>query len=190
MQDEMSFLQEMGDVTPLSLDDTVSLHDPKRSIQTKQARAETLINQQVKQFNPLVTEGVKPVLPDDFLAYQKPGIQEGVFKNLRLGKYDIEHTITLKGLTVEESRQLLYRELSRCHERGVRTVLIRHGKGENSKPFPGLKKSYVKYWLDQLETVIAYHSAIASHGGLGATYALLKKHPNQKLINREKNRRG
>jgi DNA-nicking Smr family endonuclease len=53
-----------------------------------------------------------------------------------------------------------------------------------------LKKSYVNHWLRELDEVIAYHTAQPMHGGFGATYVLLKKHPQQKLINREKNKKG
>ena len=52
------------------------------------------------------------------------------------------------------------------------------------------EKSYVNHWLRELDEVIAYHTAQPMHGGFGATYVLLKKHPQQKLINREKNKKG
>ena len=188
--DLQSFMEEMGDVKPLAKNDTINLHDPKARIADKQKRAKLHLATQKSTFNPLTLENVTPVKPDDFLSFQQAGIQDGVFKNLRLGKYDIEQRISLKGLTLKEASQHLYESLSRCHEKGCRAVLIQHGRGEQSKPFPALKKSYVNHWLTELEEVIAFHSAQPVHGGLGATYALLKKHPEQKLINREKNRRG
>ncbi len=188
--DHLSFLEEMGDVTPLNADDTANLHDPRARIAEKQKRARLHLTVSPGKHMPLTLENVSPVKPDDFLSFQQPGIQDGVFKNLRLGKYDIEQRISLKGLTVKESAARLYTTLCRCHEKGVRAVLIQHGRGEHSQPFPALKKSYVNHWLSELEEVIAYHTAQPLHGGTGATYVLLKKHPEQKLINREKNKRG
>jgi DNA-nicking Smr family endonuclease len=68
--------------------------------------------------------------------------------------------------------------------------LVRHGLGLQSKPFPAFLKSYVNQWLRQINMVIAFHTAQKQHGGLSSVYVLLKKHPNQKIINRERNKRG
>ncbi len=185
-----SFYAELGDVKPLANnDERVYHHSPADSVAKKQKRAaaqQTL----TRHFNPLSLEGVQPVKPDDYLSFQQAGIQDGVFKNLRLGKYELEQRLNLKGLTLEQSRDAFYQTILRSHEKGVRALLVQHGKGEQSKPFPALKKSYVQHWLMELEEVIAFHSAQPMHGGLGATYVLLKKHPQQKLINREKNKKG
>jgi DNA-nicking Smr family endonuclease len=135
-------------------------------------------------------EGVKPVPADDFIYFQQPGIQDGVFKKLRLGKYPLEVNVSLSGKTLEQSRDLIYSTITSSHERGVRALIIKHGMREHSKPFPALKKSYVNHWLRELDEVIAFHTAQPMHGGFGATYVLLKKHPQQKLINREKNKKG
>lgn len=183
-----TFLTEMGDVKPLVPDDKMHLHSPAQQLAQKQQRA-ALRPAESKYTNPLSLEGVKPVKPDDFLSYQQPGVQDGVFKSLRLGKYAIERRLSLKGLTVEQSREALYKMVCQSHKKGERTLLISHGTGEQSKPFPALKKSYVRHWLGEMDEIIAYHTAQPVHGGRGATYVLLKKHPEQKLINREKNRR-
>lgn len=184
-----SFFAEMQDVKPIDNGDKAQLYDPEKALQEKQKKAQQHRSEREKLINPLSLEGVKPVPPDEFILYQQPGIQDGVFKKLRLGKYPLEHTLSLKELTVEQSRDTLYRTISGCHDKGVRALLIKHGKGEQSRPFPALKKSYVNHWLRELEEVIAFHTAQPMHGGFGATYVLLKKHPEQKLINREKNRK-
>jgi len=172
-----SFFAEMQDVKPIASDDKALLHDPEKALAEKQKRAARQLS-------------VRPVPPDDFIHFQQPGIQDGVFKKLRLGKYPLEANVTLSGKTLEQSRDLVYSTIKSSHERGVRALLIKHGTGENSKPFPALKKSYVNHWLRELDEVIAYHTAQPMHGGFGATYVLLKKHPQQKLINREKNKKG
>lgn len=185
-----SFFAEMQDVKPIISDDKAQLHDPEAALAEKQKRASLQASIRDKLKNPLSMEGVKPVPPDDFIQFQQPGIQDGVFKKLRLGKYPLEVVISMVGKTLDESRNLLYQNVISGHEKGVRALLIKHGTGENSKPFPALKKSYVNHWLRELEEVIAFHTAQPMHGGFGATYVLLKKHPQQKLINREKNRKG
>ena len=185
-----SIFAEMQDVKPIISDDKAQLHDPEAALAEKQKRASLQASIRDKLKNPLSMEGVKPVPPDDFIQFQQPGIQDGVFKKLRLGKYPLEVVISMAGKTLDESRNLLYQNVISGHEKGVRALLIKHGTGENSKPFPALKKSYVNHWLRELEEVIAFHTAQPMHGGFGATYVLLKKHPQQKLINREKNRKG
>ncbi len=184
-----SFFAEMQDVKPIASGDKALLHDPEKALAEKQKRAALQNKTREKLTNPLSLEGVKPVPPSDFICFQQPGIQDGVFKKLRMGKSPLEYTLSLKALNIEQSRDALSQSIISSHEKGVRALLIQHGTGENSKPFPALKKSYVNHWLRELEEVIAFHTAQPMHGGFGATYVLLKKHPQQKLINREKNRK-
>ena len=117
---------------------------------------------------------VKPINPLDYLAYVRPGVQHGVFKNLRLGKYPIQSTLDLHGQTVESARQIIKRFIADCRQSRVRCALITHGKGER-RPNPAVLKSCVNHWLRQFPEVLAFHSATKFHGGLGATYVLLKK---------------
>ena len=187
--DLSSFFDEMKDVRRIKSDNVAQLHDPESALEQKRKRASSQDSIRDKLLNPLSMEGVKPVPPDDFIAFQQPGIQDGVFKKLRLGKYPLENKISLKGISLKESCDRVYQTIKQSHERGVRALLIQHGQGLDSKPFPALKKSYVNHWLRELEEVIAFHTAQPLHGGFGATYVLLKKHPDQKMINRENNRK-
>ncbi|MDB2331691.1 DNA endonuclease SmrA [Alteromonas sp.] len=187
---EDSFFEEMKDVKPIKTSNTAQLHTPESTIEQKRKRAQAHASIRDALLNPLSMESAKPIPPDEFILYQQPGIQDGVFKKLRLGKYPIENKISLKGMTLKESCDRIYQSIKQNHKRGVRALLIQHGRGENSKPFPGLKKSYVNQWLRELDEVIAFHTAQPIHGGFGATYVLLKKHPDQKLINRESNSRN
>jgi DNA-nicking Smr family endonuclease len=188
-EEDFSFFVEFSDVKPLAGNKKVNLHSPQESIALKAEKQAVSLDTSTPHLNPLSLEAVVPIAPDDFITYQQPGIQDGVFKNLRLGKYALEHRLSLKGMSLERSRDALYQTIVKSHQKGIRALLIQHGKGEMSNPFPAFKKSYVNHWLRELEEVIAFHTAQPMHGGMGATYVLLKKHPDQKLINREKNRR-
>ena len=185
-----SFLAEMADVKPIETTNTVALNSKNKETLAQKLKRRALEKEIQQDDNGLSVDKVDPVDPHDFLSYKQDGVQEGVFKNLRLGKYQIDTHLMLNHLKFDEARQTLYQTLNDCHERGIRTVLIQHGIGLNSKPFPAFLKSYVNQWLKQIDIVIAYHSALKQHGGLGSVYVLLKKHPNQKLINRERNRKG
>lgn len=123
---------------------------------------------------------IKLLDPFDMLTFARPGVQHGVFKNLRQGKYDIHSTLDLHGLTVEQSRQAVWGFVRDCAKQGVRCALITHGKGQG-RAEPAKLKSCVNHWLPQIDTVLAFHSAQKQHGGLGATYILFKKSSASKL---------
>ena len=46
-------------------------------------------------------------------------------------------------------------------------------------------KGCTDYWLRELDTVQAFHSAQPRHGGTGAVYVLLRKSEEKKRENRE-----
>ena len=132
--------------------------------------------------NELATGGeIKQLDPFDILYFARPGVQHGVFKNLRLGKYDIHSTLDLHGKTVEQSRQAVWGFIKDCYKQGVRCGLITHGKGQGREE-PAKLKSCVNHWLPQIDSVLAFHTAQKQHGGLGATYILFKKSSLQLVI--------
>jgi DNA-nicking Smr family endonuclease len=110
----------------------------------------------------------------DPLAFSRPGVQHGVYKNLRMGKYEIQSRLDLHRHSVEQARAALWRFVDDCQKHGVRCALITHGKGEGRER-PAILKSCVNHWLQQFEQVLAFHTAQKHHGGLGATYVLIKK---------------
>jgi len=134
--------------------------------------------------NPLTLADVPPVGPRDVLAWKKDGVQHEVFQRLRGGHYAIEGTLDLHRHTVKEARVALFRFLERAEAKSWRTLLISHGRGEQSAT-PARIKSYVAHWLGQLPQVIAYHSADRRHGGTGAVLVLLKKSARAKEATRE-----
>jgi len=46
--------------------------------------------------------------------------------------------------------------------------------------------SYTNKWLQEIDCVLAFHSAMRHHGGSGATYVLIKKSDEKKSENRER----
>jgi DNA-nicking Smr family endonuclease len=121
----------------------------------------------------------------DELSWKKDGVQIGVFRKLRQGKYEIDAELDLHRLTVSEAREAVFKFLNTSRARDLRTLLIAHGRGEQSDP-PARIKSYVAHWLEQTPEVIAFHSAPPNRGGTGAVCLLLKKSPQQREDNRER----
>ncbi|KZN66945.1 DNA endonuclease SmrA [Pseudoalteromonas luteoviolacea] len=186
MTDEELFLASMGDVVPLAQDNKAQLQRQKNQPSDAQL-ARRAAAQKELDFDPnfLSTEYVDLLDPHDQLSYKKDGVQEGVYKNLRLGKYQIDATLDLHGKTFIEARQSLFEFVTDCQKRNIRVLLIRHGIGLKSKPFPAILKSYCNKWLQEMPQVLAFHSALTCHGGSGSTYTLLKKSDEKKLENRE-----
>jgi DNA-nicking Smr family endonuclease len=187
MTDEELFLASMGDVVPLAQDNQAQLKRQQNEPTLAQlARREAAEQEQDFDPNFLSTEYVDLLDPHDLLSYKKDGVQQGVFKNLRLGKYQIDATLDLHGKPFREARKSLFDFITDCHQRSIRVLLMRHGIGLKSKPFPAILKSYCNKWLQEMPQVLAFHSALSCHGGNGSTYVLLKKSEEKKVENRER----
>jgi DNA-nicking Smr family endonuclease len=100
-------------------------------------------------------------------------VQKQVIRELRRGR-GIDAELDLHGLTVPEARRLLAQFLVEGKERGLRRVLIVHGKGARSEGGEGVLKGSVASWLAQWDDVLAFHEAPPARGGSGAVVVLLR----------------
>ncbi len=186
-QDSQAFFQAMGDVKPLQAQRRVVLkRDNGAAAPGLERRRQAAQAEQHRDENTLAGEFIEPVDPLDFLSFQRPGVQHGVFRNLRLGKYRIDARLDLHRMSVEQARDAVYQFVRDCLAHDIRCVLITHGKGRDREPQPALLKSCVAHWLPQLSQVLAFHSAQKQHGGVGATYVLLRKSDRKRQENRER----
>lgn len=190
-QDEEIFLREMRGVRRLPED--LVVHTPARQSPTlsQLARRQAADNDLPgTNREPLsLPEQVTEVGPHDLVGLKKNGVQEGVYRKLRLGKYEPQSRLDLHRVTLRDARLQVIDFLNSSYQHGLRTVLITHGKGYHSVT-PGRLKSYVLYWLEEWDLVLAFHSAKPWHGGAGATYVLLRKPAEASLRNREQYTQG
>ena len=185
MDDLNMFQQAMSDVKPLKKDDRVHLDKRQTSGASQAARREAAAAPIIRDTNHLSTDYVEMVKPYDVLSYKKDGVQEGVFRKFRLGKYQVEARLDLHRKTVEHARKDVFRFVEDCMKYDLRTVMILHGKGEKEAT-PALLKSWVNKWLPEIDDVLAFHSAQQQHGGTGAVYVMLRKSERKKQETREK----
>jgi DNA-nicking Smr family endonuclease len=183
------FLAEIGDVKPLKQGDVVRTQSNANDALAKSLKRDALLKETQADKYHLALECREWIDPYDPISYRQDGIQDGVFKNLRMGKYAIEKKFNLSQLRIEEARTHLIEQIEKSFKQGVRVLLIQHGMGLKTTPKPGKLKSFLNMWLLNLPQVIAFHTAHQSHGGLSACYVLLKKNPEQKLINRERHQK-
>ncbi len=125
------------------------------------------------------------VLPHDIVGFKRPGVQEGVYRQFRLGKYGFDARLDLHGLKTGESAIALEGFIKEALSYELRSVLVVHGKGDRHKTQKALLKNLVIQWLKDMPEVLAYHSAKASDGGAGALYVLLRKSERAKQRNRD-----
>jgi DNA-nicking Smr family endonuclease len=183
-----AFLNELKDVKPIQQTDRALTNQPKNTL-AQQLKRQAIEDNQNLINNYLSVEKVETVDPYDHISFRQDGVQHGVFKNLRLGKYKIDFVLNLQQYKFEQARTAIFTQITNSHNEGERTLLIKHGLGLRSQPFPALLKSYLHQWLQQMPEVIAYHTAQPNHGGNSAVYALIKKNQQEKNNNRELHRK-
>jgi DNA-nicking Smr family endonuclease len=172
-------------VAPIKTEKRVILQkniEDSKTLETRRLLAEVEV---VASADPLAGEPIEMLSPSAELSFRRPGVQHGVFRNLRLGKYSLDARLDLHKLTVDQARREVYQFVQDCMANDVRSALITHGKGEWREK-PAVLKSYVAHWLPQMNEVLAFHSAQKPHGGYGATYVLLRKSERKKSDNRER----
>ena len=190
MQDDDIFASEMSGVTPLNCEPRERLVKTESVDLSKRRQAATWSG--VRNDNHLSDDGVPPLDAWYVLEFKRPGIQNGVYRKLRLGHYDIEARLDLHRFTVAEARTEIWSFLKEARRLGLRTLLITHGKGfgNKEKSGSGVLKGYVNCWLRDVEEVQAFHSAQPQHGGTGSVYVLLRKGEDDKRENRERFMKG
>ena len=191
VSDDEFFQEEMLGVTPLKRDARERLLR-KGNEGDGEARRLAAEGEPEGLLNSLVDEGVEPLDAWYVLAFKRPGIQHGVYKKLRQGRYEIDARLDLHRLSVKQARVDVHSFIQDAMQYGLRTVLILHGKGQRKteQEKTAVLKGYVNHWLQDLEDVQAFHSAQAEHGGTGAVYVLLRKSLQKKRENRERFLKG
>jgi len=187
--EEFLFQQEMAGVKPLKTESRVQRRRESGSEESlRQRRAAAVAEEGDK--NPLSDEGIEPLDPWYILDFKRPGVQNGVFRKLKQGRYESEARLNLHRMGVQRARRELFEFVQQAQSLGLRTVLVIHGKGENSgareREQASIIKGCVDKWLRELEAVQAFHSARSQHGGTGAVYVLLRKSEPAKQANRER----
>jgi DNA-nicking Smr family endonuclease len=194
-QDEWElFQQEMTGVERLRQERRVALGgragDSRDS--SLQQRREAAVNAAAVDRNTLSDSELVPLDPWYVLEFKRPGVQNGVYRKLRQGRYEQEAQLDMHRMTRQLARRELFDFVEQCHELGLRSVVIVHGKGERKpeRERSAVLKAYVDCWLREMPVVQAFHSAQPRHGGTGAVYVLLRKSERQKQLNRERFLKG
>lgn len=189
--DDQLFAKEMLDVVPIAPTQRVQPKVRKTDEETLANRRAAAVTHGKVDDNYLVAEGIEPLDRYYILDFKRPGIQNGVYRKLKQGKYMAEATLDLHRLTVQQARKEVFEFIHDAEGFGLRTVLVIHGKGgAKSGVEGGVLKAYVNRWLQDIPQVQAFHSATKRHGSTGSVYVLLRKSESKKQENRLRINKG
>lgn len=188
--DAADFRTEMGDVRPLQAERRVALNRSPISALAAAVRREAAVRESSPYDNFLVLGEVELLDPYYPLEFKRPGVQHGVFRKLKQGKYPMDARLDLHRMTVEKAREELFAFIRESVRYELRNVMIVPGRGTHNRSAEAVLKSYLNRWLPEFDEVQAYCSAQPQHGGTGAVYVMLRKSERQRQQNREHFNRG
>ena len=114
----------------------------------------------------------------DFFEGHVLGIDSRTLDKLRSGVFSPEAHLDMHGLNAEQAYDALRVFLRSCWYKGLRTVLVIPGKGNNSVNGVGVLRGKLPSWLMQepfKRVVLAFCTAQPFDGGTGGVYVLLRK---------------
>lgn len=115
---------------------------------------------------------------DEFVEGHVQGLEPRVLRKLKQGEFSAQAHVDLHGLTKDEAKDAVARFLIDAHVKGLRCVLVVHGRGLHSKDQVPVLKAGLQQWLARGKAsrhVLAFCTARPSDGGLGAMYVLLRR---------------
>jgi len=115
---------------------------------------------------------------DEYIEGALVGADPELLPKLRRGDFSIQAHYDLHGMTAAEARQAVERFILSSVLKGLRCVLIIHGRGLNSRDQMPVLKERMSSWLKRgrlKRLVLAFATARPCDGGAGAIYVLLRK---------------
>jgi DNA-nicking Smr family endonuclease len=123
---------------------------------------------------------------DEYIEGAVVGADSELLPKLRSGDFSLQAHFDLHGMTASEARDAVERFILSSAIRGLRCVLIIHGRGLNSKDQIPILKRRLSSWLKRgrlKRLVLAFATAQPCDGGAGALYVLLRKcNPENELF--------
>ena len=172
-EDAALFHAAVGEVKPLPEQNRIKPHRPPRKPLLRAPAPPPAIPDTLSDGCPTKSSsGSAPEnTPDEFL---RNGLSRMTLRKLRRGHWPVQDSLDLHGNTGDAARKLLQEFLHEAAQRGLRCVLVIHGKGMNSRGGEAVLRKLARHWLAQRPDVLAYCDAPPKDGGSGAALVLLK----------------
>ena len=110
---------------------------------------------------------------DSILSYGQSQVASNQFLQLKRGELPIDACLDLHGMNLDEAKNRLIDFIELHTLQQHRVLLIIHGKGRDLKR--AILKNAVNHWLPQIDSVLAFVSAVPKFGGTGALVVLLRR---------------
>ena len=179
IDEEHLFNEAMADVTPISTergDKILPAGKTKKPVHSLSDDEDEVVT----HLHNLVAGSIDMdfTFSDEYIEGSISGISRNIMRKLKKGKFPIQAHIDLHGFTKKDAEAVVRRFLINSHHRGLRCVLIVHGRGLNSPDSIPVLKERLPVWLNRgpaRKIVMAFSSAQPYDGGTGAIYVLLRK---------------
>jgi DNA-nicking Smr family endonuclease len=115
---------------------------------------------------------------DEYVEGYRVGLDPRLVSELRRGKFAVQAHFDMHGLIQGDAKEALKEFIIASVRKGLRTVLVVHGRGLRSPGGHSILKHASAGWLSHGAIgghVLAFTTARAADGGAGATYVLLKR---------------
>ena len=115
---------------------------------------------------------------DEYVEGYRVGLDPRLVSELRRGKFAVQAHFDMHGLIQGDAKEALKEFIIASVRKGLRTVLVVHGRGLRSPGGHSILKHASAGWLSHGAIgghVLAFTTARPADGGAGATYVLLKR---------------
>ena len=115
---------------------------------------------------------------EEYVEGARVGLDPRLLSRLRRGEFAVQDHIDLHGMIQPDAKRALQEFVLKCVGKGMRTVLVVHGRGLGSPGGRPVLKHAAAQWLSHGEIgahVHAFATAKAQDGGAGAMYVLLRR---------------
>ncbi|NLD39392.1 MAG: DNA mismatch repair protein MutS [Desulfatiglans sp.] len=179
IHDEDFFINAMSDVSPISAPKGEKVA-PSGKTKKPAHKVSDGDDEVIAHLQSLVAGSIDMdfTFSDEYMEGAISGIGRNTMRKLKRGELPVQAHIDLHGLTKKDAEEAVRRFLITSHYRGLRCVLIIHGRGLNSPDSIPVLKERLPVWLNRgpaRKIVMAFSSAQPYDGGTGAIYVLLRK---------------
>jgi DNA-nicking Smr family endonuclease len=115
---------------------------------------------------------------EEYVEGSRVGLDPRLVTRLRKGEFAVQAHTDLHGMTQEAAKEALNRFILDSVHKGLRIVLVVHGRGRGSPGGRPVLKHAAVIWLSQGALsgyVLAFVTARPADGGAGAIYVLLRR---------------
>ena len=119
--------------------------------------------------------GGKHKVVDKDAAQEKSAVQKNMSRASYVQKLSPQDSIDLHGMTQEEAWKALNDFVAAAKFRGLKKILIIHGKGIHSQDSKGALTELVKRFIEGDQRLGAYGFSDKEHGGSGATWVAVRQ---------------